>query len=210
MTRIAGVLLAAGASRRFGEDAKLMAPIEGRRLVDYAAEPLIRAGLSPLIALIQPEDEPLAIILETEGFDLVENPRFAEGMGTSIAAGAARARELGADGAVVALGDMPFVGPETIARLVATFAPEQGRTIVVASDGSRRGCPALFGRAHFAELMALTKDEGARAVAAAHPGQLSVVDCAPGELDDVDTLEALEAARARLAIPRLRVRRRHP
>jgi molybdenum cofactor cytidylyltransferase len=198
VTRVAGVLLAAGRGSRFGEDSKLMAQVRGRTLAEWAADALIRAGLSPLIAVIQPDDEPLAIILETEGFDLVENPRFAEGMGTSIAAGAAHASRLDVDAAVIALADMPFVRPETIELLATALAPEQGRTVGIASDGSRRGCPTLFARAHFAELAALAGDDGARAVVDKHPAAVVEVKCPPGELDDVDTLEALEAARARV------------
>lgn len=196
--RVGGVLLAAGLSRRFGDDSKLLAQIGGRRLVDYAAASLIAAGLSPLVAVVQSEDEAVSIVLETEGFWPVENPRFAEGMGTSVAAAATHLSGGDIDAVVIALGDMPFVRAETYRAMAAAFERSGGEAIVAAREGDRRGSPTLFPAALLPELAALRGDEGGRSVVAAHRELAVEVECAPGELDDVDTPEALEAARRRL------------
>jgi molybdenum cofactor cytidylyltransferase len=200
--KIAGILLAAGQARRFGDD-KLMMDIGGRPLVDWAAQSMSAAGLAPLIAVVQPDPDdtdPVAIILQCDGgFEPVLNPRFAEGMSTSIAAGACAALERSVDAAVIALGDMPFVRPETYRAMIAAFERSGGTAIVMAEEGGRRGSPTLFPRALFGELAALEGDAGARGVVAAHEDLVVTVECATGELDDVDTPEALEAARRRLA-----------
>jgi molybdenum cofactor cytidylyltransferase len=201
--RVAGVLLAAGRGTRFGAASKLFADLDGWPLMCWSAAALEEAGVTPRIAIVREEDvsafEQVSAHLGPLGFDLLENPRADEGMGTSIAAGAVWALSQGVDAAVIALGDMPFVRPETYRAMIAAFERSGGTAIVMAEEGGRRGSPTLFPRALFGELAALEGDAGARGVVAAHEDLVVTVECATGELDDVDTPEALEAARRRLA-----------
>ncbi len=198
--RIAAVLLAAGSSRRFGRGSKLMADLRGRPVVDYAAAAIEAAGVVPRVAVVRPGDEDVRAAARSRGFEVIENPRASEGMGTSIAAGAIWAQAADVDGVMICLGDAPFVTPQTLRRLVDTFTSLQGAATVAARDEGRWRSPAVFARKHFKALAALTGDGGGRSIFPT-AGRSAVVEvsCAtPGELDDVDTPEALADARQRL------------
>ena len=118
------------------------------------------------------------------------NPRWAEGMATSIAAGIA-AIDRRADAVLIVLGDMPGIGAAEIDRVIAGFNPEEGRAIVraVSPDG-RPGHPVLFGRRFFEELAALEGDRGAKVVVAEHPDFVADVALTGDRaLTDLDTPE---------------------
>jgi molybdenum cofactor cytidylyltransferase len=182
---------------------KLLADLGGRPLVDWAAAAMADAGIAPRAAVIRPGDDGVRTVVAARGFVAVENPRAEEGMGTSIAAGAAWAAGQGADGVLIALGDAPFVTTDHLKALTETFLQraEASNAEIVASirakgDGPGSfASPAVFAKMHFAELIGLEGDQGARSVFGLKA--VAGLASAPGELDDVDTAEALEAARAR-------------
>jgi len=99
--------------------------------------------------------------------------------------------------AIVCLGDMPFVKPQTLAAL----AREAGASAVVRpSYEGRPGNPVLWGRDYFSELAALRGDHGGRDLLKRHPPAL--LECGdPGIAIDIDTPEALAEARIRSERP---------
>jgi len=115
-------------------------------------------------------------------------PDFADGMSASLKAGiAAVSSECTA--ALICLGDMPFVRPETLDRL-AQFHSDQAA--IFPTCQSRRGNPVLLARSLFAGIMQLSGDEGARSLLRTIPGQvveLPVDD--PGILRDIDQPDML-------------------
>jgi len=175
----AAVLLAAGASRRFGPDDKLLALWHGRPLVTHAAEALRASGLSPLIAVTaNPE---VAALLP--GFAVVAPDRPQPEQSDSLRAGIAEARRLGAPAALVALGDMPGVTADLLRAVAARASPAQP---AAATDGTRAMPPACFPAALFEALLAATGDRGARPLLASLPDAQRVP--APAEaLVDIDT-----------------------
>ena len=179
------LMLAAGRSRRFGAADKLMAELGGRPLIAHAIA--AQAGLAAdRVAVVGP-DSGAAGLLAAAGFRLVVNPAPEKGQGGSLAQGAAAV----ATGRVlVMLGDMPFVTPDLLARL----AGHEGRA--VAWNGQRRSPPALFAAADQAALLGAIGDEGARGLLA----EAERVRAAAGELEDVDTMAALVAARRVFAL----------
>jgi molybdenum cofactor cytidylyltransferase len=131
----------------------------------------------------------------------VSNPQFALGLAGSLAAGIA-AVPADADGALVCLGDMPFVAPADIDRLIAAFSPADHRLIAVPTHAGRQGNPVLWARRYFPELLALSGDQGAKPLLSRHVD--AVVEIAmPGEgvLRDFDTPESLAGAVANTAEP---------
>jgi molybdenum cofactor cytidylyltransferase len=121
------------------------------------------------------------------GVCFIENPRWAEGMLTSVQAGLA-ALPPGLDGFFVALGDMPLVEPRVYAGLMQAWAPD--RICVPVWDG-RRGNPVLLPAALAAEaLSAPPADVGLRGMLLHHPHRVLElpVDC-PGVRIDLDTPE---------------------
>src|SRR5262249_5131022 len=129
----------------------------------------------------------------------VHNLSFAEGLSTSLKAGI-RGLGDGIEGALVCLGDMPEISPALIAHLVAGFAPEKGKDIVVPVQGGRRGNPVLIGSRHFAGTKKLSGDMGARELIQARADAVVEVQVGDdGAFVDLDTPEALADYRARVA-----------
>lgn len=182
------MLLAAGVASRFGAD-KLLHPLpDGTPLALRSARSLV-AALPRSLAVVRDADGVLAGHLRAAGLGIVTCARAAEGMGASLACGVAAAR---ADGWIIALADMPFLRPETIARVAAALA--QGAPIAAPVFHGRRGHPVGFGRRFCDELLTLSGDTGARSVLAAHPGDIMLLDCDDaGVLRDIDVPEDLDA-----------------
>lgn len=194
--RIALIILAAGASRRFGPDNKLLADIGGEPMIAHVARVLAGVALPgaefEVVAVTVAHDDPVAKVLEAlpvaVGMRLIANPRAAEGMGTSIAAGVA---SLPPDvaGALIVPGDMPRLTGALMVQLLAAFLADGGARAVhpVRTDGTKVG-PVVWPRARFRELMALEGEAGGRGLLDQGP-TLGVALDAGGEtvLADIDT-----------------------
>lgn len=188
------ILLAAGGSRRMGAGNKLLAELSGKPLIRHAAEHLLAAGL-PVTVVTGHEAKAVEAALEGLPVSFAHAERWAEGLSRSLAAGL-NALPGGCAGALIALGDMPFTTPAGLQRLLAAFDPGRERLIVVPSAHGRRGNPVIFSRALFGALAGLSGDIGGRGIIAANPDATVEIEVPPSELADIDTQEALEAARA--------------
>ena len=178
-----GVLLAAGRGERFG-GAKLVAPLEDGEAVGVVALRNLLAAVRPAIAVVRPGDEDLARCLHHAGARIVVAEHADDGLGASLAAGVAAVPATA--GIVVALADMPWILPSTIAR-VATWIGA-GASLAAPFHDGQRGHPVGFGPEHRAALSALRGDEGARAILAEARDRLARIDVDdPGVLRDVDT-----------------------
>lgn len=185
-SRIGGVLLAAGRSRRFGEENKLLATLEGDPLVAHAARTLLTGTLADVVAVVGHEAERVRAALEDADLDVAVryNADHADGQSTSVRVGAAAADERGWDAAVFALGDMPWVDPETVDRLAAAYRAGAGSVLAPSVDG-HRGNPVLFDAAHFDALTRVSGDRGGRRLLETHDVTLVPVED-PGVRRDVD------------------------
>lgn len=185
----AGLVLAAGQGRRMGGPQKLLLPYQGVALVRRAAEALLGAGLSPVVVVVGADAEAVEGELRGPRLQVIRNPRHAEGMGTSVAAGVA-ALGSGVGAVAVALGDMPRLRADTVRALHRAFLAT-GRGIAVPLWEGRRGHPVLFDLTRYRpHLLGLTGDEGARSVLQSCPDDvLEVPVDDPGVVLDVDTPE---------------------
>ncbi len=185
----AGVLLAAGASRRMGGTNKLLLPVGGRPMVRRPAEALVGAGLEPVIVVLGRDADAVAEALAGLPVRQVRNPDPDEGMGGSLRRGC-EALPAGADAVAVALGDLPGLRPEAVRRVVEAFR-RSPRGIAVPVHRGRRGHPVVLDLGRYrAELLALGGDRGARSLLRTHPHDvLEVPVDDPGVVADVDTPE---------------------
>lgn len=183
--RLAAIVLAAGASTRFG-GVKLAARLHGRPLLAHAL-----AAIPPMRRIVVlGHHAGIVAPLLPDGAEIVHNPDPAAGMGSSIACGA---RHLGAEDAVfVVLGDMPHLAPADYHALAAAW--RGAGDICVPVHGGRRGHPVLFGAAHFSQLALLAGDRGARRIFAAPQARISEVASSAGALRDYDTPNDLDTA----------------
>ena len=193
--KIAGILLAAGQSRRMGSINKLLAPIAGKPLVRHAAEAMVAAALSPLIIVIGHEADKVAAALDGLPVALVFNPDHASGQAASVGVGVG-ALDGDVTDVLIGLGDMPLVSPAVLETMVQNHLErdDHQRCITLPTNAGRRGNPVLWGRAFFPELSALTGDSGGRQLLDDHVAAQNLVECDdPAIFQDVDTVEALAA-----------------
>ncbi|WP_064120381.1 nucleotidyltransferase family protein [Pseudomonas fluorescens] len=189
---IAVIVLAAGEGSRFRQVAgadkdKLLADCTGR---DGAVRSVIEQVLVNLPAsldkrvVVTTETRPQAMrMAQAYGCEVVSIE--STGMGDSIAAGVAAYPEV--DGWLIVLGDMPFILPSTVERVVAAIADD---AVSVPVQDGEFGHPVGFGRSFGVGLQALSGDRGARPLFS----QGRVVEIAvddPGVLWDIDVPEAL-------------------
>src|SRR5689334_4657089 len=191
---IAAVVLAAGRSRRMGDQNKLLLPWhDGEPLVRHVAAAALAVRPLEVVVVVRPDLFALAGALAGLPVRLVGNPAWEEGMGTSLAAGIAG---LGPEvqGALVLLGDSPGVDPAILAALVAA-QQTTGQPIAIPFYGDEPGPPTLFGRAIFPELRGLRGDTGGRLIVRHYPEHVARVPFPPAARPpDIDTPEDYQAA----------------
>jgi molybdenum cofactor cytidylyltransferase len=180
---ICGILLAAGASKRFGSD-KLLYALNGQTPVALAALASLRAAIPHVIAVVRPGAQQLANRLSEAGATVILCTDAEEGMGASLATAVAASGDIAAW--VVALADMPYIRPETIVKITASLA--EGAAIVAPSYRGQRGHPVGFASQFRARLEALRGDEGARSVLSENAGLVKLIEVDdPGICRDIDT-----------------------
>lgn len=167
MAEFVALLLAAGKGARFnaagGAGSKLLAQLaSGRTVVRQSCENLLAAGW-PVTVVVGEGDVQIAQALQGLPVRFVSVPNVApeaSGMAVSLRTGVLAHPD--AKAWLIALSDMPFIVP-AISRQVME-AVQQGASVAYPVCGQRRGHPVAFSRDHFAELAALTGDEGARQI----------------------------------------------
>ncbi len=207
--KLAGMVLAAGAARRFGKPKQLVAwpPDSGQTLVERAVRLTLEACQGQIFVVVGNRQAEVETILETkiasERVKPVFNPRWEEGQGFSVAAGikAVQAANPAVWGVLIMLTDQPRLKSRTLISLVEQFLElgEAGKErILFPVFEGKRGNPVIFGQAFLAELAGLEGDTGGRAIVRKYPAaiiEVGVPDAAIHE--DVDTPEEL----AKLKLP---------
>ena len=193
--RVAGLLLAAGGGRRLGGRPKALLAHRGRPLVEHAVGVLRAAGCTQVHVVLGAAAATVRERAELGDCVLVENPEWAEGMGSSLRAGLGSLTGTTARAALVSLVDQPGIGAEAMRRVLAAYEDEA--SLVSAAYDGVRGHPVLLGAAHWAGVAATaTGDRGARAYLKEHRGALTLVECGdvarPYDIDTVADLAHLE------------------
>ncbi|MCX5268292.1 NTP transferase domain-containing protein [Streptomyces sp. NBC_00199] len=220
--QVVGLILAAGGGRRLGGRPKALLEHRGRPLVEHAVRTLRTAGCTRVHVVLGAAADAVRERARLDGCVLVDNPDWAQGMGTSLRAGLAslphpappagpppagvhagedagegpsQAGEGLARAALVLLVDQPGIGPQAVARVLAAYEGES--SLVSAAYDGERGHPVLFGSRHWTGVAATaTGDRGARAYLNAHREALTLVECGdvarPFDIDTPEDLAHLE------------------
>jgi molybdenum cofactor cytidylyltransferase len=181
----AGLILAAGESRRMGSP-KALLEFRGETFLDRLIG-LFAQHCAPVIAVVGAEPERVRRGLrKASQAVLVENSEFRLGQLTSMQCGL-RAVPGEAEGVLFTLVDHPDVQPDTLAALLK---PEPAPLRIPRYSG-RRGHPIWFSKSLIPEFLALPSTGAAREVVARHAEEAAYLDLGdPGILTDVDDPEA--------------------
>lgn len=180
------VILGAGAGSRFtGGGHKLLAKLEGKPLVWWAASHAIDAGFAEVAAI---EGSVSLVDVLPPGVSIVRNHDWADGQASSLQVAVHYAAHCGYESVVVGLADQPFVPPEAWRLVAASESPIAMARFATAATPPVRLDADVWG------LLPLDGDEGARQIVRARPDLVVEVDC-PGSAVDVDTPRELERLR---------------
>jgi len=195
---IAILLLAAGGSTRMRGGDKLLEILNGEPMLVRSARVALGSRAEEVIVVLGANRSARERALDGLPVRIVGNVEWQDGMGRSIAVGAAAVSDATC-GIIVMPGDMPGLTSALLDELISALPTGTSGTILRprTMEGSP-GNPVLFGGAYRPALMALTGDDGAWPVIAAHRENLRYVDVIGDAVStDLDTPEEWAAYRAR-------------
>ena len=192
--RVAAIILAAGGARRLGRPKQLL-PFGRGTLLQHVLEMVLASPVDRVVLVLGAYAEEIKATLQLcqaePRLRIVENPLWEMGLSSSLRAGLA-ALEPDIAAALLVLADQPNITADLIARLLAERARTGARLVAPAYRGER-GNPVLFERTLFAELAAVTGDQGGRQVVAKHEVELATVEVTTRDAFlDIDTLADYE------------------
>jgi molybdenum cofactor cytidylyltransferase len=186
---IGGLVLAAGASTRFGTQ-KQLAELDGLPMLEHSLRTMRSAPLDRVVVVLGSAADEIVARVNLHGADPIVCPRWEEGQAASLACGLAELADC--EAVVVTLGDQPRVSPDAIRRMI------DGRTgalAIRATYNGNPGHPVLLEHALFDQLRDVTGDKGARNLLLSVPVRdIPCDDLGGGE--DVDTPAELDTLRA--------------
>lgn len=172
---VAGIVLAAGGSRRLGTAKQLLRDETGVTLVERSVSVLREAGCAPIVVVTGAQGAEVASAITHQDVMRVHNAAWEEGMASSIRAAihalsSAASKAPSPSAALIVACDMPAVSAAHLARLIGQSGHAQRRVASAyaapshesAGDAPVRGIPALFPVADWPLLLALRGDRGAR------------------------------------------------
>ena len=170
--KIAGIILAAGGSTRMGGQNKLLQMVDGISLVQRVVRSALNSNIESVYVILGYQAALIRQCISNKSVNWVENSDWSRGMASSIKSGI-EALNTNYDGAMILLGDMPFIEPIMINQLLALY---QKKKIVVPVKDGRQGNPVLFSSAFFADLKLLGGDKGAKPIIKKNPDSVIIAN----------------------------------
>jgi molybdenum cofactor cytidylyltransferase len=187
--RVAGVVLAAGASSRMGRPKQLL-KYGGVSLLRRTALAAVESGLDPLVVVLGSSSNLLVDEIQDLPFQIVVNDHWESGLGSSIRTGVGAISSVECDAVAILLSDQPFVTSTVIRRLIEPYLSSNA-PIVASCYANTLGVPALFDRSLLPCLAEIPDGRGAKNLIASVGDAVIAVDFPEGAWD-LDTPEDYE------------------
>ena len=181
-------MLAAGFSRRFGQQDKLMQPLADQQPIGWHAARSLKQVLPDSVAVVRDADTALSAALNSLGLGLEICPPAAQTMADSLVLGVMAAQRAFPHvcGVVIALADMPWIQASTIQAVADAL--RAGATIAQPVFKDKPGHPVGFSAELIPELLQVHGDQGARQVLKQYAHAVVQIACNDeGILRDIDT-----------------------
>jgi molybdenum cofactor cytidylyltransferase len=182
--QIAILILAAGASTRFGSPKQLL-KYDGITLLRRTVETVLLSKVKSVHVVLGFESEKMQLEIANLPVDVVINPNWQHGISTSIRSGI-QSLEPSIDAAIIVLCDQPKLSTDTLNTLIDTYTSTQ-TPIVTCRYAGTVGVPAMFDRCVFPELLSLEGDHGAKKIIERYTEERIEIDFSGGEID-IDTI----------------------
>lgn len=158
---VAGIVLAAGGSKRFG-DAKITLDWQGKPFLRHVSLTALQAGLCPLYIISGAYPQEVNQAVRDLPVDIIENPHWRKGLSSSLKLGVQCLLEDDLVSAVIImLADQPQIPPELLKAMLKKYQQTQAQ-IIAPFIGEQRANPVLFNRTVFADLLTVQGDQGGR------------------------------------------------
>lgn len=163
--KVAGVILAAGGSSRFGEIKQLL-PWKNKNIINTVVETAALAGLDPILVVLGANAGLIQASLDNETVQVVTNPDWDKGQSTSLKAGVTAIRHI-VDGVLFLLCDQPHLTVNLVDAVVEEGL-RSGKVVTPIID-DRRANPVYFPASCFPLFDTLEGDAGGRQIIPACP-----------------------------------------
>lgn len=185
--RVAGIVLAAGASRRMGASInKLLLEIDGEPMVRRIVRRAIDAALDPVIVVVGYQPDRIRESLDGLKCTFAENPDYSGPTSGSLHAGL-RALDTSISAAVVMLGDMVHVTTAMVRALRNGLGGHSRLAVSRYGVDEVLAPPLLFRRELWPELLAWSGEGCGKSVVMAHLDEAVMLDWPENALRDIDT-----------------------
>ena len=189
--QVAGVVLAAGESRRMGR-LKALLPFGNRTVIEQVLHPLLQLDLVSITVVLGHRAEEIAAVLKALPVHLVTNPHYRDGMTTSVQAALHHITPL-PDAYLLALVDQPQLGITPVQRVLTAF-DQTDKGFVIPTWNGKRGHPIILAARYRQEVLALGPDQGLNLVTRSHPDDTLELPMSDDDiLRDMDYQEEYEA-----------------
>jgi molybdenum cofactor cytidylyltransferase len=180
------VILAAGASSRFGSTKQLLY-FNGKTLLQHVIDEAGTSGAYPVVVVTGANANEVSASIADSKVNIVFNKDWKNGMASGIVAGVHKIRALNNETGkiIVTVCDQPFI-TSTLFKQLCQVQQESGRYIVACAYANTMGTPVLFTRDYFDTLTGLTGDAGAKQIIKQRSEDVATVDFPKGAVD-IDT-----------------------
>jgi molybdenum cofactor cytidylyltransferase len=187
-SKVAIVILAAGASSRMGRSKQLL-EIEGEPLLRRCAKVALEVNQGPVIVVLGANEKLHREIVEDLPLYIISNHFWKTGMGSSIKTGLNYLIQVApeAKGAILSVCDQPALSRQHLEKLIQKFKTGK-KKIIASSYAHSSGVPVLFGRPFFSNLLLLGDEQGAKKIVQQFPTEVDNVEFPKGSID-LDTEE---------------------
>ncbi len=211
---VTAIVLAAGLSRRMGEENKLLLPFGKKTVLETTLDNILSSNIDVVLIVIGHEAQQVKKVLDDylrrntgfrRKFFIVENPDFEKGMTTSIQAGVRVSKHLTAEthnsqlithnsiNYMICLSDMPLISTDEYSFLKNQFEDilkQDEKAIIQPIFKEKRGNPTIFSNFYENDILKLPNTEGCKPIVQAHKNHVYLVEMPTSSiLKDIDNKE---------------------